>query len=71
MDPGPRSGPRWVEAEWQKARALFERRLKILNNKILTFNLQLPPPLLHRQRARLKMEVEFGRHALLDAINYC
>ena len=53
--------PRWVEAEWCKARALFEQRLNSINGKILNFNLQLPPPLLHKQRPRLRLEVEFEK----------
>ena len=53
--------PRWVEAEWRKARDLFEQRLRALNSKILNYNLLLPPPLLHKQRPRLKVESEFAR----------
>jgi DnaJ family protein C protein 28 len=53
--------PRWVEAEWRKARELFEQRLKALNTKILSYNLLLPPPLLHKQRPRLRLENEFEK----------
>jgi DnaJ family protein C protein 28 len=53
--------PRWVEAEWRKARDLFEQRLRALNSKILNYNLLLPPPLLHRQRPRLQIGAEFAR----------
>jgi|SRR5712692_5776774 len=53
--------PQWVEGEWRKARELFEKRLKALNSKILTWNLQLPPPMAHKQRARLKVESEFQK----------
>ena len=53
--------PRWVEAEWTKARTLYEKRIVALNSKILNFNLLLPPPLLHRQRPRLKLDAEYAR----------
>ncbi len=53
--------PRWIEAEWRKARELFEKRLQALNSKILSYNLQLPPPLLHKQRARLKIDAELQK----------
>jgi DnaJ family protein C protein 28 len=53
--------PRWIEAEWAKARDLFEKRLRALNTKILSYNLLLPPPLLHKQRPRLKPEAEYAR----------
>ncbi len=53
--------PRWIDVEWRKARELFEKRIAALNQKILTFNLQLPQPLLHKQRPRLKLETEFEK----------
>jgi DnaJ family protein C protein 28 len=53
--------PRWVDEQWSKARALFEKRVAALNSKILNFNLQLPPPLLHRQRPRLRLDAEYAR----------
>jgi DnaJ homolog subfamily C member 28 len=53
--------PKWIEHEWRKARSLFEERLKAINSKILTYNLQLPQPLAHKQRARLKVENELAR----------
>ena len=53
--------PRWVEAEWRKARDLFENRIAAINSKIMTFNLQLPQPLLHRQRPRLRTETVFQK----------
>lgn len=53
--------PRWVAAEWQKARERFEARLKAINAKILDFNLMLPAPLAHKQRARLRVESEFQK----------
>jgi DnaJ family protein C protein 28 len=53
--------PQWLDAEWRKARDIYERRLHEINNKILSFNLHLPPPLLHRQRARLRIDAEFKR----------
>ena len=56
--------PRWIEAEWRKACELFEKRLKALNGKILSYNLLLPPPMLHKQRARLKIEVELEKLGL-------
>ena len=53
--------PRWVEAEWSKARDLFEQRLEAINTRILSYNLLLPPPLLHKQRPRLKVGGEFAK----------
>jgi DnaJ homolog subfamily C member 28 len=53
--------PRWVEAEWHKARELFEQRLEAINTRILSYNLLLPPPLLHKQRPRLRVESEFAK----------
>ena len=53
--------PRWVEAEWRKARELFEQRLAAINARILSYNLLLPPPLLHKQRPRLRVESEFAK----------
>jgi len=53
--------PRWVEAEWHKSRDLFEQRLEAINAKILSYNLLLPPPLLHKQRPRLRVESEFAK----------
>jgi len=53
--------PRWVEAEWRKARELFEQRLEAINARILSYNLLLPQPLLHKQRARLRVESEFAK----------
>ena len=53
--------PRWVEAEWRKARDLFQQRLEEINAKILSYNLLLPPPLLHKQRPRLRVESEFAK----------
>src|SRR5512143_1347989 len=53
--------PQWLDAEWRKARETYERRLNEINNKILSFNLHLPPPLLHRQRPRLRIDSEFKR----------
>lgn len=53
--------PQWVAREWRKARELFEQKLRALNSKILTLNLQLPPPMAHRQRPRLKIEGEFEK----------
>jgi len=53
--------PRWTEAEWAKARALFEKRIKEINTKILTLNLQLPQPLAHKQRPRLNLELELRK----------
>ncbi len=53
--------PQWVEGEWRKAREVFANRLKALNGKILNYNLQLPPPLAHKQRARLRLEDEFRK----------
>jgi DnaJ family protein C protein 28 len=53
--------PRWIEAEWRKARELFEKRIAAINGKIMSFNLQLPQPLLHRQRPRLRLDSEFAQ----------
>ena len=53
--------PRWVDAQWRKAREQFEKRIAAINKKIINFNLQLPQPLLHRQRPRLKLETEFEK----------
>jgi DnaJ family protein C protein 28 len=53
--------PHWVAEEWRKARERFAQKLVALNTKIINLNLQLPEPLLHKQRARLKLEDELRR----------
>ena len=58
--------PAWLDAEWRQARETFARRLAALNGRILSYNLQLPPPLLHRQRPRLRLEAEFARLGILE-----
>lgn len=58
--------PRWVEAEWRKARDLYAQRLEAINARILSYNLLLPPPLLHKQRPRLKVDSEFARLGIIS-----
>jgi DnaJ family protein C protein 28 len=53
--------PQWVAAEWRKAREAFAQKLTALNTKIINLNLQLPEPMLRKQRARLKLEDELKR----------
>lgn len=58
--------PAWLEAEWRKSREAFEKQLRQINEKILSFNLQLPQPLLHRQRPRLRLDSEFERLGIAE-----
>jgi len=56
--------PRWVEAEWHKARELFEQRLEAINTRILSYNLLLPPPLrCSRTRSRGRHRIERSPNA--------
>ena len=59
--------PQWVATEWRKARELFMQKLTAINAKIINLNLQLPEPLLHKQRARLKLEEELRRLGIEEA----
>jgi len=47
-----------VKGRWREAVAAFQDALEKINAQILTFNLELPPVLAHRQRPRLKLEDE-------------
>jgi|DewCreStandDraft_2_1066082.scaffolds.fasta_scaffold00833_23 hypothetical protein len=57
-----------VKGEWREAVAAFQDALEKINAQILTFNLELPPVLAHRQRSRLKLEDELRRLGLPDEL---
>ena len=58
--------PLWLATEWRTAREAFETQLRQINDKILSLNLQLPEPLLHRQRPRLRLDSEFERLGIAE-----
>ncbi|MBI5876826.1 MAG: DUF1992 domain-containing protein [Chloroflexi bacterium] len=58
--------PLWLAAEWRTARDAFEKQLRQINDRILSLNLQLPEPLLHRQRPRLRLDTEFERLGIAE-----
>lgn len=57
-----------VRGEWREALAAFQEALEKINSQVLTFNLELPRILAHRQRPRLKLEDELRKLGLPDEL---
>lgn len=51
----------WVEAEWHKAKATFYESVAALNQRIQTYNLEIPSPNFHRRKIDPAHELEHLR----------